>query len=1133
MLRNNIAFFVNSVRRHIFLDLLVIVCISLTPFFWLRDGSVILGHDAGLPVEPSVHFEDRLYTWTDRYAAGSDQTFALAGFFLHGYEAVLDTLSFPLSTQQSIQFSTYIFLSGISMYILMRRMFPESSDSAALFASVFYQCNHFVLQAWFIAERTKFSLYVSLPIIILILFELLYKKRPPVLMGVVAACFLTVFNGGGFLPLYASLGVSGAVFVSMSVLLQRNKLQSLKKFLVFLGVFLLSFIALNAYWLFPYFIYVQRAYLTEVSAAGGFAGIVGWVKSISENTSYLNLLRLQGIQEWYVNPEHPYARFYTRFSFVTFSFLFPLVLMRVFFIDKRTQQYRLLLVLSLIAVLSIFFMAGSHDPFGFIYLFLIKHVPGFIAFRTPYYKFANGYYFAFAIVFSLLLATFLQKFDKKRVLFWGLKLFMLSIILLYNFPFFSVDFFQYTSKLSTRVQLPEYVQEYAQFAQTDQFPASRVLLLPGPHPEKGVYLYDWGYWSLASLGSLSDRLPYVTLSEGSGLDASLRKQLYFALYQNDPDWVEIARFLGIDGILVQQDAVEYSYQGQSWSVDTLKKNLESNANVTKVRQFDQWSFYSLSESQQFTMGKDYVELQYLTNDRSGAEFLTSFFDLNTVVFSNTKLNTPVAKRLGTVIIPTCQDCLLERLQTYIANPNIILAPDSPLFKLKELNPFSSTLVLSLETAPVESFQNLYVLLGLFERKAPKEVRMIVWQKIVNDLESYEIHLLEFLKSDKVSYQENTKLQSIYNNLIAQKSLLRDFSNTVNDQSEAELFFESQKIVDRLVDTTLEALTTTEEIHQDTYFVDLTESGKYDVYLDVSSLNSSESATVPIQIDNQPVINGVPIQLAGKTSWSKLHSTYLEKGPHEFKISNSFFSDSSSVSVYSDPAESKMFEYADTALCAEIVLGTLEAGRYSVTLELQSIEGDASPFLQVRSPETTVPKLQYWSNVVKLSSEVWEKSILPFRAESESTYTLNICDPASKEVRKLNVRSLQVDRYVEPMIALYKPDETVSTASSYRNVNVNKQSNTNFSMSNLGTEGILKSNLNLNAQWTVNPSVKSTFTQLNGNKNGWIIEENTSNEITLTYQQEKYHKIGIFVSLGYAGVIILFLSHYLFKYATRR
>ena len=82
---------------------IIILCIlGLTPLLWFHGSEVILGHDSGLVISPISHFFDRLYLWTYRFGLGQDQSYALAGFMIHGFEAFVASLNLGLQATQKI-----------------------------------------------------------------------------------------------------------------------------------------------------------------------------------------------------------------------------------------------------------------------------------------------------------------------------------------------------------------------------------------------------------------------------------------------------------------------------------------------------------------------------------------------------------------------------------------------------------------------------------------------------------------------------------------------------------------------------------------------------------------------------------------------------------------------------------------------------------------------------------------------------------------------------------------------------------------------------------------------------------------------------------------------------------------------
>src|SRR3990167_6331503 len=100
-------------KRIRWFDIIVILAVGLLPLLWLPDNSVLLGHDAGLALDPVMHFLDRIYVWSQRFSIGTDQNGALLGaFFIHGFEALLAWLGLNLHWGQLIQFIFWFTVPG-------------------------------------------------------------------------------------------------------------------------------------------------------------------------------------------------------------------------------------------------------------------------------------------------------------------------------------------------------------------------------------------------------------------------------------------------------------------------------------------------------------------------------------------------------------------------------------------------------------------------------------------------------------------------------------------------------------------------------------------------------------------------------------------------------------------------------------------------------------------------------------------------------------------------------------------------------------------------------------------------------------------------------------------------------------
>jgi hypothetical protein len=1121
-------------NTRVLFDIFVLLIISLTPFWWLRDGSVVLGHDAGTPLSPTDHFVDRLNTWTDRYSGGSDQTYALGAFFLHGFEATLDRLPLSVPQQQSLEFSIYFFLFGISMYLFTKNVFGDDYPYIPLIASVFYQLNHFILQAWFIAERTKFTLYIALPIFLLLLYWVFQKKFSPILLGLLAAVLLTLFNGGGFIPLYGAIAISSGVFVTLFWLTSATKLKDLRNLLIFGVVTVLGMFFLQMFWLLPYVAYVKSSFSSEVAASGGIDGVIGWLTSISENTSFMNLFRLQGIQEWYVNPQHPYARFYSQNLFLLLSsFTFPAIpFLALAWKDKKTTR----LILSLLAMLIIgtLFMAGSHAPFGSFYIALIKYLPGFIAFRTPYYKFAPTFFFAFAVLLGYVSNYIFTHFFKQKTAEVMGKLLVVFLIALYHFPFFSVNFFQYTHTLSTKVQVPTYVYDYAKFTKDPAFTYQRTMLLPGANPSNNVYYYNWGFWSLASLHSLLDRHPYIVATSGRGLQDRLVRDLYQSIRTQEPGWENTARALGIDSFLIEKDTHPYELDGEAVTVDQFLPSLKNSTEVTLVKTFGDWELYSLKNVSQFTTTNTFYQVIDQTDKPNLASLFFQKIQVNPAVpFSSTDLRKQGFVRAGMSVFPACQDCTLVRTPTYIGNRNIVLTPASFLYPIFNVLPswVKSKHNNSLPSLATETLQDLYLLETMFVRKEPDSARLEAWNNYIQDLQQYQKLLDKELTNSEKSVDKNNYLKGFYTNITNQVIELPSVVKQIQHEDESEAFFTAKNLQADIQNKLEKNIQITQKLHENVYLLDLPEDNSYTINLFVPSSNFAQQQNIKdlkLSIDDQNHSFAVNTQ----EKWFSLGQVPFSKGLHRVVFNDIPYQQQVNLKevlhtqgINEEPDGSFKIDFGGKKGCSSIPLETFSDDKFFVSFSFKAEVGTIEPTFHLTPEGSTTPLLPYFGKAIKATDATWEKVELPVLTPAKKNYTLDVCDISSPAVITLLLKDLKIDHATEPLIG-FSVTEKSSTPLQATQLTSQHPDNNHYvvdvAKAKNSQPSILVSHLLQTPDWQLNNSgQKMEQLTINGNKAAWILPQVSQDNIQLEYTRQRKLRTGMMIS-GVSAVVILAL-----------
>lgn len=141
-------------------------------------------------------------------------------------------------------------------------------------------------------------------------------------------------------------------------------------------------------------------------------------------------------------------------KFLSFVFIFVIVMSTFFLRDKTRQNKQYQLILLSLVLIYIFFGAGPNPPFGFIYEYLVTTFPLLAFLRTT-----GGAVFYLSLFYAIILFTFLANFKKYR----GIStLFILSVISIVSYPFLNGDYYknfnavnQYTNIEKRGYQIPD------------------------------------------------------------------------------------------------------------------------------------------------------------------------------------------------------------------------------------------------------------------------------------------------------------------------------------------------------------------------------------------------------------------------------------------------------------------------------------------------------------------------------------------------------------------------------------------------------------------------------------------------------------------------------------------------------
>lgn len=1121
------------------ISVLIIVTLSLIPFIWVHDGRMILGHDAGTPIEPTVHFLDRLFAWTHRYGLGTDQTFAVPGFFIHGLEYVLDRLGLSVSVAQGISFSLYMMGAGFAMYLLARKLFSHYIY-LPLFAALFYMFNHFTLQAWYIAERTKFTTYIAFPIVLLIILKLVKKELGVVKASLLLAGLITVLNGGGFLPLFGSILVVTPVWAMLHLLGLQKKAETLKRLILTLGCTGVFFVLLNAYWLLPYLTYLRVSFSQTVATGGGLDGVLAWLITISQWASYSNLLHLRGIPEWYANPNHPYAQVYI--SNATLKIVAAMIPILAFLPLRIAKEKRMIAILVVITLVSMFFTAGSHPPFGWLYVLFIKYVPGFLAFRTAFYKFAPGVWFGYSLLIAYTLNYFLEKYLHKRIVLQiGTGVFIAFGILTYSFPFLSTRFFEYDKNRTTLVKVPEYVSQYAQDRRNGLVPYNRILILPPQPVTNTAESTKWGYWSLATTSSLFDTGSYVDrsvyLTQGERV---LVDELYRLLEKGQESWMDLAKRLGINAILLREDIVPYLSDGQQIDAHYYKQILNSFGIVAGPK-YGAWTVYPLTDGapkSDVTQHTSYI----MVNDYRKDSLFPSFgFDYSKIIDSSVLiLDQPILGaekyQKAEVIIPDCVRCGFPDPSIFNENISPVVFPGSMFYKQKILIE-----KLTRKTFPQKRDQIEYLtritLRRLFEMKRAadftrsKEERIVGWIRYREAITKLNEQIHEYLRTTPDNEERNSFLLQISDNLSIQVKQLNGVSSIITDAVEGQPFIDVYQAVRDVVDDISNSVFQSTTPEEKKYILPVTTSGRYEVWLDAESVGldttDGKEATIGFTIDGRQSSVGIT-----GSGWVPFTQVSLGKGTHKLQLSipsPNYVNPSLILQnnlITSLDNQKYVLHHSAGNECVNIELGVLPKDKYKVSFNLRSqyFKTKASIFVQADRRQTVLlPNLTETLSLVDSGSARYRDY---FISNGRSPNTIMICQLFADEQDEVELNNLEVLRVTVPRLALVRENSAFIQVPDAK-IQTTKKDNTNYEIDLAPHEGVLlELNQRYDPSWNVN-GYQETHRKANLYSQMWFIPPNASNEdLHIEFTAQKWLRRGALVTIGAVGslgILFLFIS----------
>lgn len=509
--------------------LLVLLLLGLTPvlWFWGRPTILINGIDTNFPLNPVVWLSRRFFVWNPIPNAGADFSSSLSGLFFHSIQAVPYSLGASLQLTEEISLIFWFALIVFSAYIFSTLFF--SSYPIRLLVTSLYAFNIYLFNSWENVKVSNLSLVATLPLLLYLYFKLTSSKSRAKLYLYLGLTGI-ISSGSGINPAYFAtiiLALSLALFGQIVFATSRQELAGfVRTFIKVVCILVLT----NTYWLLP-----TINFILSIPVSGSITkiGFTNWLESLSQNTSFLNLIRLQGAWDWYTTISNtttplyiPYAlNYFHNPIFILTGFLFPTLLI-LSLVSPLTRHYaKLAFTFGLMYCIGLFLGAGSHPPTGIIFIFLSDHLPFFSLFRSPWYIFTPLVILAQAFFVGLFIYQLsLQNFRGHRVVTAVLSTLLIIINLIYCYPLVTGRIFRPLRADTFYISFPDYLLASANWLKTQ---SGRLLT----YPDSEIESFVWKYRGLESVIQLASnaQLIFPSLNDKTSPISSLISQLYLFL----------------------------------------------------------------------------------------------------------------------------------------------------------------------------------------------------------------------------------------------------------------------------------------------------------------------------------------------------------------------------------------------------------------------------------------------------------------------------------------------------------------------------------------------------------------------------------------------------------------------------
>jgi len=591
------------------IELLFVSGLALIPTLWFVPGHWVFGTDYAFPPNPIEIFWRRQFIWS-HFLGGTDRSLDLPNTeFFMGMQATLAAVGLNLGVEQTIVNFFLYGLEGFSFYYFMSVLFKSDGLKATvirLTGTTFYVLNFYQIYLWVNIQIAPVATVIATPLTLAVITKSLELKRVDrTSLGVMlAASFLGAPMGTEPPSLFSYLFITVAYFLFLSFAkgywkTVANSLLSARIFVILGATFVLA----NMYWILPSANFIVKSnYLNTQFGSQVFSvnALLAWT---TQYTGFLNVLRVLGdlffYDSWGGQPYSPWFSVYeTNIIMISLSFLLPLLAFSAPLVSARNSK---VLFFSSFSIVILFLVKGIHEPFGWVYSWLVANFPGFWIFRAPWQHFFSVGILCLAFLGAITCGWIFQKVEQRNKIMAVLIICIIVISTIgYNQAFIlgkmistsdgDVGYHRYYNVGSERV-IPGYVFQASDWVNSLNQNVN-ILVLPASQAN----VYDWGYAAAPDLTSTLFDKGVLEQQYGQGTAPPNSMQLMYSMFAatlNQAQLSNASKILSLlnAGYVLERKDFVYNFYGGSDSPTLIESQLNELYGLHLDKSFGAWDFY--------------------------------------------------------------------------------------------------------------------------------------------------------------------------------------------------------------------------------------------------------------------------------------------------------------------------------------------------------------------------------------------------------------------------------------------------------------------------------------------------------------------------------------------------------------